>query len=35
LYEVNFAPAIIGELERKVNIRKHYPEIDNHTLATS
>jgi glutathione synthase len=35
LYEVNFAPAIIGELERKVNIRRHYPEIDNHTLATS
>ena len=35
LYEVNFAPAIIAELERKVNIRKHYPEIDNHTLATS
>ena len=35
LYGVNFAPSIIGELERKVNIRKHYPEIDNHTLATS
>jgi glutathione synthase len=35
LYEVNFAPAIIAELERKVNIRRHYPEIDNHTLATS
>jgi len=35
LYEVNFAPAIIAELERKVSIRKHYPEIDNHTLATS
>jgi glutathione synthase len=35
LYEVNFAPAIIAELERKVNIRKHYPEIDNTSLATS
>ena len=35
LYEVNFAPAIIAELERKVNIRKHYPEIDNRMLATS
>jgi glutathione synthase len=35
LYEVNFAPAIIGELERKVNVRRHYPEIDNTTLATS
>ena len=35
LYEVNFAPAIIAELERKVNIRRHYPEIDNRILATS
>ena len=35
LYEVNFAPAIIGELERKVNIRQHYPEITNQTLATA
>jgi glutathione synthase len=35
LYEVNFAPSIIGELERKVNIRRHYPEIDNTSLATS
>ena len=35
LYEVNFAPAIIAELERKVNIRRHYPEIDNRLLATS
>ena len=35
LYDVNFAPAIIGELERKVNIRRHYPEIDNRSLATS
>lgn len=34
LYGVNFAPAIIGELERKVSIRQHYPEIDNRTLAT-
>ena len=31
----NFAPAIIAELERKVNIRRHYPEIDNRLLATS
>jgi glutathione synthase len=35
LYDVNFAPAIIGELERKVEIRRHYPEIDNRSLATS
>ena len=35
LYEVNFAPAIIAELERKVNIRRPYPEIDNTSLATS
>ena len=35
LYDVNFAPAIIEELERKVNIRRHYPEIDNQSLATS
>ncbi len=35
LYEVNFAPAIIAELERKVSIRRHYPEIDNMSLATS
>lgn len=35
LYEVDFAPAIIGELERKVRIRHHYSEIDNRTLATS
>jgi glutathione synthase len=34
LYEVNFAPAIIAELERKVSIRQHYPEIDNRSLAT-
>ncbi|MGI9084217.1 MAG: glutathione synthetase [Aeromicrobium sp.] len=35
LYEVDFAPAIIGELERKLNIRQHYPEITNRTLATA
>ena len=35
LYEVDFAPAIIEELERKVDIRQHYPEIDNVRLATS
>jgi glutathione synthase len=35
LYDVSFAPAIIGELERKVHIRQHYPEIDNRSLATS
>lgn len=35
LYDVNFAPAIIEELERKVNIRRHYPEIDNRSLATA
>ena len=34
LYEVNFAPRIIEELERKVNIRRHYPEILNRRLAT-
>jgi len=34
LYDVNFAPAIIAELERKVDIRRHYPEIDNRSLAT-
>ena len=34
LTEVNFAPVIIGELERKVKIRQHYPEIDNVTLAS-
>lgn len=33
LTEVNFAPVIIGELERKAKIRQHYPEIDNVTLA--
>jgi glutathione synthase len=32
---VNFASVIIGELERKVSIRKHYREIDNRKLATS
>ena len=34
LYEVNFAPRIIEELERKVRIRHHYPEIHNRRLAT-
>ena len=34
LTEVNFAPVIIGELERKVHIRQHYPEIGNATLAS-
>jgi glutathione synthase len=34
LYDVNFAPAIIEELERKVSIRQHYPEIDNRSRAT-
>lgn len=27
-------PAIIEELERKMSIRQHYPEIDNRSLAT-
>lgn len=35
LHGVNFASVIIGELERKVSIRKHYREIDNRKLATS
>lgn len=35
LYEVNFAPAVIAGLERKINIRRHYPEIDNMSLATN
>lgn len=35
LYEKNFAEAIIADLERKVAIRRHYPEgIANSTLAT-
>jgi glutathione synthase len=34
LYDVNFAPAIIEELQRKVSIRQHYPETDNRSLAT-
>lgn len=33
--EVNLTPAIIAELERRVNICRHHPEIDNRTLATS
>ncbi|GGD12354.1 glutathione synthetase [Nocardioides daphniae] len=32
---VDFAPRIIEELERKVAMRRHYPEIDNTRLATS
>ncbi|MCD6640092.1 MAG: glutathione synthase [Nocardioides sp.] len=35
LYGVDFAPRIIEELERKVRMRQHYPEIDNRSLATS
>jgi glutathione synthase len=35
LYDVNFAPQIIAELERKVRIRQYYPEIDNARLATT
>lgn len=35
LYGVDFAPAIIEELERKVGTRVHYSEIDNRRLATS
>ena len=31
---VDFAPRIIEELERKVWMRRHYPEIDNRSLAT-
>lgn len=34
LYGVNFASRIIGALEDKVSIRKHYHEIDNRNLAT-
>ena len=35
LVEVDFAPIIIEELERKVRIRKHNPGLDNRSLATS
>jgi glutathione synthase len=35
LYEVNFASAIIEELQRKVRIRKYHGEIGNSRLATS
>ena len=31
---VNFANVVIAELERKVAIRQHHPEIDSRTLAT-
>lgn len=35
LYDVNFAPAVIGDLERKMRIRGHYgAELDNAGLAT-
>lgn len=35
LYDVNFSPAIIEDLERKVSIRKHYGlHLDNARLAT-
>lgn len=35
LYEANFAEAVIRDLERKVDVRRHYPEgIPNTTLAT-
>ena len=34
LQGVDFAPRIIEELERKVWMRRHYPEIDNRRLAT-
>ncbi|MBE7324116.1 glutathione synthase [Nocardioides sp. Y6] len=34
LNDVDFAPRIIEELERKVAMRRHYPEIDNRSLAT-
>ena len=35
LQEVDYAPVIIEELERKVRIRKHNPGLDNRSLATS
>ena len=35
LYDVNFAPAVIADLERKVRIRSHYEaHLDNAHLAT-
>ncbi len=34
-YGVDFAPAVIEELERKVGTRVDYSEIDNRRLATS
>lgn len=33
LYDVNFAPAVIEDLERKLEIRRHHPGLDNRTLA--
>jgi glutathione synthase len=35
LQQVDFAPVIIEELERKVRIRRHNPGLDNRSLATS
>jgi glutathione synthase len=32
--DVDFAPAVIADLERKVRIRRHYREIDNRKLAS-
>lgn len=35
LYDVDFAPAIIRSLERKVGMRSHYgPQLENRSLAT-
>ena len=35
LYDVDFAPAIIADLERKVDVRQHYAgRMDNANLAT-
>lgn len=33
LYGTNFAEAVITELERKVDLRGHYPDLPNHRLA--
>ena len=33
LYDVNFSPAVIEDLERKVDIRRHNPGLDNRALA--
>jgi glutathione synthase len=34
LYGIDFVPAVIDDLERKVSVRKHYDEIPNVRLAT-